>query len=655
MIRFTYFRIHLLTFLLSFVTFLFYFKSTFLHLNDKLTSLEGDAIKNYYTFLFHTIKDNSIFQFNGMNFPYGELPPFADCQPLLSAVLHYLPFTYPYLVGIMHGLLLFSFIITPNILLKIFKWYEIDNLPAVLSSLAIGLLSPQIHRIDSHFALAYGCIVPLSILFNLKLLRSSTLSSLLALFSYNSLLFFMHPYLGFGCSLFSLCIQATHALYKFYSSRFSWKELGSLVVAGILPVLLFTLIMQISDYRTDRPTEPYGIDVTMAKPSSIFVPIYGPFQHFMKLIIKTEFRHWEGFAYVGLFVNFMIVFFIANLLILRKRLKFNAQLTAVMIGATGLLLFSFGVQNLLMDWINIEIPALRQFRALGRFSWYFYFSTPVFLIITLTHTINNTYGFRLGRFLCVLFPSMFFLLNHIEGYDLLKPRANYLTQPNLFLKNSLNNDWQTGIESVNGASYQAILPIPQFYIGSEMYERKGIDSVYKTFILSFHTGLPILSSMMSRTSCSETRNGIQRINPPLNNKRDQYLQWTSLLVLKANQPLKPSEELILQKASPFFESKTMQLSVLSYSSFFANTKTNEVTINKCRYQEQNIYFVADSNEVPFTTTKNSDYGMLVLIDSNRYQPGRYVLSFDYFFEGLKFENIDCAVVIERKRGIHKNG
>ena len=640
-------RTHLITFLLSFFTFLFYFKATFFHLNDRITSLEGDAVKNYYTFLFHTVNDSSLFHFNGMNYPFGEVPPFTDCQPILSAILHYLPFLHPYLVGILHGLLLLSFIITPNILLQIFDEFEVDQLTGILSSLAIGLLSPQLHRIDSHFALAYGCVVPLAILLNLRFIRQHKLCNLFYLTAYNSILFFLHPYLGFGAALFALVVHLTFNIQKALTAKINFKEFSSFLIAGVLPILVFTLIMHVLDQRTDRPTEPYGIDVTMAKPSSIFVPIYGPFQHFMKLIIKTEFRHWEGFAYVGIFVNFLIIFYILNVLFLRHKLNRQPQLFALMIGAIIMLLFSFGVQNKIMQWCGIEIQALRQFRALGRFSWYFYFVTPVFLIICLHQIFQLNYSKRIGKILNKVFPILFFFFNHIEGYDLLKPRAHYLTQKNLFSYSELDDNWKKAIKLVKYSLVKVILPIPQFYIGSEMYERNGIDSIYQPLVLSYHTGLPIQSSMMSRTSWSETIKGIQYINPPWTKSDEKEFRTGSFLVVQTQAPMKPSEELILKEAKPFFRRSFLNLSLINLGQRQSKLSEIDVSILHNRFDQSNVYFVSDSSTSPFISTKNSDYGILVDIDSIHFKPGRYVLSFEYIFTNEKFSNINCNVVTER--------
>ena len=35
-------------------------------------STTGDGIKNYYTFVYHTIYDDSALEFGGMNWPFGE-------------------------------------------------------------------------------------------------------------------------------------------------------------------------------------------------------------------------------------------------------------------------------------------------------------------------------------------------------------------------------------------------------------------------------------------------------------------------------------------------------------------------------------------------------------------------------------------------------
>ena len=141
-----------------------YFGHIFLHLNSILSSNTLDSLKNYYTYVYHIQTDQDFLHFSGMNFPYGEHIVYTDCQPILTFVLRLFPFTHNYLIGIMHGLLFSSFIISPLIINSIFKLSGIDRSTSFFLSLGLSLLAPQFVKINGgHFALASGWIRPTNI------------------------------------------------------------------------------------------------------------------------------------------------------------------------------------------------------------------------------------------------------------------------------------------------------------------------------------------------------------------------------------------------------------------------------------------------------------------------------------------------------------
>src|SRR5437868_5534070 len=89
-------------FLAGMIIYLCYFPQVLLHPNQVMSNNQEDALKNYYTFVYHTTHDKEMLKFEGMNYPFGEHVVYTDCQPVLSFILRLLPFTHPYLVGILH-------------------------------------------------------------------------------------------------------------------------------------------------------------------------------------------------------------------------------------------------------------------------------------------------------------------------------------------------------------------------------------------------------------------------------------------------------------------------------------------------------------------------------------------------------------------------
>ena len=200
----TSFKINLLLFICGFSIYFIYFYPVLLHPNSVLSSIYADALKNYYTFMFHIKNDESFFHFNDLNFPFGEHIVYTDCQPLLSFLLRCLPFTHDYLIGILHLFIFLSFIITPLILNSILLRQNIDKLSSFFISLAVVLLSPQYSRLlAGHYALTYMFIIPLCIVLLLNVIENKTLRNISLLSLFNTALFFLHPYFGFGCCVFS--------------------------------------------------------------------------------------------------------------------------------------------------------------------------------------------------------------------------------------------------------------------------------------------------------------------------------------------------------------------------------------------------------------------------------------------------------------------
>src|ERR1700733_5463679 len=97
-------KIDLLIMGAAFCIYFIYFHHVFLNINSILSSITNDSLKNYYTYVYHVKNDSSLFQFAGMNYPFGEHVVYTDCQPALTILLKALPFTHNYLIGILHSI-----------------------------------------------------------------------------------------------------------------------------------------------------------------------------------------------------------------------------------------------------------------------------------------------------------------------------------------------------------------------------------------------------------------------------------------------------------------------------------------------------------------------------------------------------------------------
>ena len=83
-----------------------------------------------------------------------------------------MPFTHDFLIGILYYLILISSVVTPLIINRIFELLNVDTFSNFFSSLAIKIISPQIWRLDVHFAITCEFIIPMPILLRLNFIKS---------------------------------------------------------------------------------------------------------------------------------------------------------------------------------------------------------------------------------------------------------------------------------------------------------------------------------------------------------------------------------------------------------------------------------------------------------------------------------------------------
>lgn len=636
-------KIYLLLFVLSFGIYFFYYQHLILHLNSVLFAAEGDSIKNYYTYAYHISNDTSMLHFSGMNYPFGEHVVYTDCQPLISCLLRLLPFTHAYSIGILHGLILLSFIITPLILFRIFRHLNTNTLLAFFSSLAIALLSPQIQRLGGHFALAYGCVIPLTVLFLIHYFKQGSLKWLAVLFFYGLALFFVHPYFGLGVSAFCFLSMLLRELLAYDKSRFK-KRAGMALLMGGGPIFFFKLIMSLSDGHNYRPEEPYGVDImgAAANLESVFTPSFGPFL-FLKTFIKAEKTEWEALSYIGFFPFLLLIVAALGLPFYFRKLSVRKDLAAMFMTAAVLLLFAFGIHVKVLQAFHLQISAVNQFRAFGRFAWYFYFLLPIFLVALLSGLSSRPGQGKAARWIAAGTGLLFFLFNLVEAHYMLKFMTNDTFQArNIFNKNLLTEEEKNALGALKEKGVSAIIPFPVFHIGSEMYQRNGEPSVKPAMLYSYHAGLPLLSVMMSRTSLVETECSLELLNRYKRKRRiDSLLAGKSLMIIKTGDVLLEDERLVLKRMQPLLqnEENTFYLASLQNFKLAAAEKDSIRELPNRSDTSKNVVFISHQNQQPFINTIINQFSKITTIDSNILAGGNYVLSFHYHLIEKKFRYI----------------
>ncbi len=497
---------YLLTALFCFIFLFHYYGEILLHPNDYMMSSTGDGLKNYYTLAYHLKHDTSVGHFSGMHYPYGDHVIYTDGQPFLGLMLSIFPGAAGYSVGIVNLLMLLSMVVSGLVIFRIFRLFELPQIGASLAAFSIVLLSPQIWRIGGHYSLAYAFVVPLAILWLIQAIQSKKIKYSIYLGILALVFLYTHPYLGM-MSVFMSGI-AFIALIIHENNYGNIKTYYPLLLSTFSPVVLFTLINLFFESHPNRPGVPIGFFQAHATFESVFIPNHPPFKDMMSKIIKIENQPWSGWAYIGLtaFISLLIYPIIAIYKAIKNKaakkllIPFPNPFNYLLIAGILLLLFSmclpfkWGLEHL-VDYIG----PLRQFRALGRFAW------PFFYIITIWSFIMMHRHIKRKEILLTLI-ILGATLNIIEGREQHYGVRDLVEgHPNKFLEKNLTKGEKQAIDLINKTDCVAMISLPFFHVGAEYFVHVGSEaSLFNTILFSYHTGLPSFNSLLGRTSIDET-------------------------------------------------------------------------------------------------------------------------------------------------------
>ncbi len=182
---------------------------------------------------------------------------------------------------------------------------------AILASLGITYLSPQIDRFGGHFNLCYVCVIPLMIYLVMQFFKKPgfLLSVLIFLTAMAAALTHFYFY-GFLAALLLFFYGAYLAgNEQIFSKKYMWAV--HLFIQLILPFLILQAFY-ISDHVTDRPAYPWGFLYYRAYPQSIFLPFNKPYGQFLHHFLNTGYIDWEGYAFVGTMATTGMIIFLVR-------------------------------------------------------------------------------------------------------------------------------------------------------------------------------------------------------------------------------------------------------------------------------------------------------------------------------------------------------
>jgi hypothetical protein len=625
-----------------------YFSEMALRPNEILSSVTLDSIKNYFTFAYHARHAESLFGFTGMNYPFGEHAVYADSQPAFSNLIRLIG-AGRYSIGILHATLLLSFVVTPPVLCSLLVRLKVSRISASCYALGLTLLSPQFAKIMAgHFSLAYGCVIPLAMLLLLNIYESGNgyRKWLAALAAYTVTVFFIHPYLGFGLSLMTVFFCIAHMLFTGRRDQLR-KNTSTLMLCGIFPVLVFSGVMQITDTHEGRTAEPFGLEVMTENVSTLIAPDFGPMSKPLHGLLPPPTTHFEGHSYIGMAMILFSLVFVIFMLRRKTRVPISPFAMSVFLATAGLLLIAFGVHRQIMAITGIESPPVNQFRAVSRFAYFFYFGLPILVL----PVADDRFRSRFPRSSVVL-PVLFLLLSLSEAhFYFTKDRDVYWNYRNVFNERLLTESEKGIVSSLRSGSFQAILPLPVFHGGSEMYERAGSNNSYlPSMQYALHAGTPIFSVLMSRTSIPETEQSLNLLNT-YKSSRDLLIKLPDqpFFVIETNDRGLPDEERIRRRVRYFGGNDSLRFGSIWKAAFekpVTDARTMEIKGDTTDLVNGIIY-ISKKPERPFTESNMNDYEKIVSVPAGSLHSGEYVVSFHHHYSARNYRALAVNLILAR--------
>lgn len=578
------------TLLLSIIFVFGFYSETIRNLNNQLFSDQGDGIKNYYTYYYHISYDKNYNDFEGMNYPYGEMMTYVDGQPAIANTLKFLqnlsPFFANNAIGILNFLLIFSFVLTAFFIFKILKHCKLPDVAAAFFSIGIMALAPQINRITGHFGMAYSFSIPLVYYLMIKKNHGSKKSDYL-LAAFNFLLFFIHPYMA----IISIAFVLMYDMVKLLVDRTQLKnKIRSLSIAALLPLVLFQAYSILADSHTNRPKTPAGFYDNLAKVNSVFVPHDEYLFHTFKDVFNIGEQQWESLCYIGIF-SILILFFAINYrffwMVHTKQSYFKnffkKEENILLFAGFLVLLYAFGYPWIIgFDFILDLVPPIKQVRVLARFAWVFFFAINIFASVKVYRWLQQSKLQNSPIALsCLLIVIALINLSEAWMYHV-RSATDIAIQKNLFTNPNEDKDLKALLDAIPDAKkYQAMISLPFYYEGMDEYliASKEADKKY-SMLLSYQLHLPLLNAYISRTSLDESNTIIESFSYPYLDKkiRKDLPSNKPIFIMrrKGELALKKEELLLLERAFKIAETEKHELYEIAVDDWLVNESEHEI-------------------------------------------------------------------------------
>jgi hypothetical protein len=564
----------------------FLFKPAFQTPDSVLFSKHEDGLKNYFNFSYYLKYDDGI-RHDGINYPYGDHLQYINSHPLYVQLIKFVDKKiYPgsnYGVLILNLTMIISLLLAIPFLYLVLRKFALPRWYAALMAMILLFLSPQFLRIHGHFEMVYAFFIPMYWYFLIRWREGKKrwIWSLL-LVAGGVIGGFTSAYYASFYAIFLLGVLFVELWNHRKNLKNYWKTGLVLFVLAILPLLAVKGFVSATDWVTDRPQNPYGFDVYHAEFLSVFLPLVSPLKMLIGNVVDMNIE-WEGRAFVGLPASLLAISMFITAwfnLFSKTKVRFriyrpSKQMEVYFYAAILILLFAMCIPFKYGFGFLLEIiPPVKQFRALGRFAFIFYY---VFTIYT------AWFLYRLFRFLKLkrqALPATLILIFALSYWAIDAGTNTRLSTDGIF---NVNDRLESSDEKylarfreagVNPEEFQAILFLPfSSTCGDKLLFENGMEAFGYAMQCAHHTGLPLVQSFSPRLSYTHALSSIQLLaHPAIKKTRLDAMNEKPLLLIRSNEKMNEQERWLHSKAHVFWQNREITLAKLPLSVFHNSYK-----------------------------------------------------------------------------------
>ncbi len=493
----------------------------------------GDAAKNSFTYLYHSIYGSG-YHFTGMNYPYGEHIVYTDGVPLLSVF-----FASIGNVSVGTALSAFWWLLGLSYVLSVVYVFKtllrLDVLPAFALVFAglICIMTPQLLRIAGHFGLFLTSVIPMLQYWTLAYFQERKIKFVGYVLLLGCVVVFIHPY-------YAGLILVWVAFYSLAYLLFVRDRLIN-IIKHVVPLILVSaavpavmlVTMKLTDSVVDRPITPYSSAAYFTTINRVVSSYFSPFWKFLTdiSVIDNAATGGEGYTYVGLVV-LIVSFSTVILYILRKRRGeqpfdyFTGSGNRIwLFMAFGALVLGAGIPfRWGLMWLKDYVFIFKQFRTLGRFTWIFYYVICTWVVVVIMIWYRALISANKTRQAVLLLATAIGIWSvEASGYVRLSRAVGQSSVSKYNATFCVNEQgWVDFLhrKGLNASDFQAILLLKFIHIGTDKIwvgDAGQLITLGTRASLQLH--LPIVDAMMARSSWHVALQQVKIVAGPFADKK----------------------------------------------------------------------------------------------------------------------------------------